>query len=155
MGDMNIDCPMNVKYFPYDSHSCLFVFSSWSYYTRFLNYSFEDDFNALVEYEESQTWNLVEIVSNRVLMTYNDWSEFPLNTDNSFSEMHIILTLKRKPLYLIINFTIPSLILSILTIMSFFIPFTQQIQIGISIILAFSVLSIKLFTNLKYITIKI
>jgi hypothetical protein len=68
MIDMKIDCPMNVQMFPYDSHSCLFIFSSWSHYTRYLNYSFHDNFDPLVEYEASKTWDLIEIVLNRVLV---------------------------------------------------------------------------------------
>jgi hypothetical protein len=81
---------------------------------------------------------LVSLNGSRVEEKYPDWIE-----DDYFSEIHFTINLKRKPLYIIINCVMPALILSIITVISFVIPFPQQTQIGISIVLAFSVLTIK------------
>lgn len=138
MKAMKMRCPMNVQYFPFDKQSCLIVFSSWTHTSKYLNYSLKSNVASLQEYNEGGAWELVSINGSRIEIKYEDWIE-----DDYFSEIQYTITLKRKPLYIIINCVMPALILSVLTIASFLIPFAQQTQIGISIILSFSVLTIK------------
>ncbi len=129
---------MDVFYFPFDIQTCKIHFSSWTYTVASLNYSIINNNDVLSDYEESNTWEVIDVKYNREDVIYENWGEL-----DPFSEMHYTLKLKRKPLYLIMNCVVPAIILSLLTLVSFFLPFAQQNQIGISIILSFSVLSIK------------
>lgn len=130
-------CPMDVSRFPYDVQKCKLYFSSWTYTIKSLNYTLNDNGENLADYVESSAWNLVEFRQYREETIYENWG------NEAFAEMHYIIVIRRKPLYLITNCVLPAIILSCLTLVSFYLPFAQQIQIGISIILSFSVLTIK------------
>ena len=102
----------------------------------------KENINYVSGYKDSTAWELISINGSRVDVSYEEYEGWEGNT---FSEMHIDLKVKRKPLYMIINCVMPALILSILALVSFFLPFPQQNQLSISIILAYSVLTIKEF----------
>jgi len=72
-------------------------------------------------------------------MKYENWIE-----NDSFSEIRYKILIRRKPLFVLQNCVIPAIMLCILTLVSFFIPFAQEMQIGISIMLAFSVFKLRL-----------
>lgn len=125
---------MEITYFPFDVQACTINFGSGIYQIYDINFKIFATDNVLYNYTENKLWDLVskkayETTSVRIGMVYK--------------ELRYQITIKRKALYTITNIVIPALILSAITVVTFFIPFPQAISIGISVILSYSVLSIR------------
>ena len=92
----------------------------------------------LSNYTENNEWILIAFKAYRYEIKYENWIE-----DDEFSEIRYKMILRRKPLFVITNCIIPAVMLTILSLTSFFIPFAQEMQIGISIMLAYSVFTLR------------
>jgi hypothetical protein len=130
---------MNIAWFPFDHHLCTITFGSWSYTSKYLNYTCRTEEPSLKNFSHNSEWILVKYKPIRAENKYEHWIE-----DDYFSEIKYNILIKRKSLFVIQNYVSSSLILSILTLVSFFIPFAQQMQIGISILLTFAVFKLRL-----------
>ena len=96
--------------------------------------------NPVIEnYTEHNEWSLIEYKPFRYEIKFSNWIE-----DDTFSEIRYNILIRRKPLFVIQNCVFPALMLCLLTLVSFFIPFPQAMQIGISIMLSFSVFKLRL-----------
>lgn len=96
--------------------------------------------NPVIEnYTEHNEWSLIEYRPFRYEIKFSNWIE-----DDTFSEIRYKILIRRKPLFVIQNCVFPALMLCLLTLVSFFIPFPQAMQIGISIMLSFSVFKLRL-----------
>ena len=93
----------------------------------------------LDSYTEHNEWILMGYKPFRYEMKYDNWIE-----NDSFSEIRYKILIRRKPLFVLQNCVIPALMLCSLTLTSFFIPFGPEMQIGISIMLSFSVFKLRL-----------
>lgn len=94
---------------------------------------------SIENYTENNEWTLIAYKPFRVDIKYENWIE-----NDSFSEIRYKILIRRKPLFVLQNCVIPAIMLCVLTLVSFFIPFAQEMQIGISIMLAFSVFKLRL-----------
>lgn len=124
--------------FPYDDQLCNIIFGSWSHTVSYLNYSFMNEFSVLDGYTENNEWSLVDYQPYREEIKYDNWIE-----NDVFSNIHYQILIKRKPLFVLQNFCIPAVMLCVITLCSFFMPFAQEMQIGISIVLSFSVFKLR------------
>lgn len=124
--------------FPFDDQLCVIVFGSWSYTYTYLNYTLINESPSLENYTENNEWTLVGYKPIREEIKYDNWIE-----DDHFSEIRYKILIRRKPLFVLQNFVIPALMLCIITLVTFFIPFAQEMQLGISIMLAFSVFKLR------------
>ena len=75
---------------------------------------------SLDNYTENNEWILVDYRPFRHEIKYDQWVE-----DYAFTEIRYKIFIRRKPLFVLQNFVTPAVILSILTLLSFFIPFPQ------------------------------
>lgn len=98
----------------------------------------------LTNYTEHNEFVIIQYKPFRSEIKFDNWIE-----NDVFSEIRYKILIRRKPLFVIQNCVFPALMLCILTLVSFFIPFAQEMQIGISIMLAFSVF------KLRYVPVKI
>ena len=73
-------------------------------------------------YEENNEWRLREVRQLRKENVYPDWIE-----PDAFTEITYKLIIARKPLFVIQNLVIPAVMLTILTLVVFFIPFAQAV----------------------------
>jgi hypothetical protein len=117
---------------------CTIIFGSWSNTQKYLNYTLMNENSALAGYVENSEWTLVGYKGERKVESYDNWIE-----DDAFSEIHYKILITRKPLFVLQNYCIPALMLSIVTLCCFYMPFPQEMQLGISIILTFSILKLK------------
>lgn len=138
-------CTIDVTYFPFDEQSCEMIFGSWTYNADEVNitwylpepslYSEVD----LSDYEKSGTWDLVGIPGklsvkknmNKAFVTYE-------------------LKLRRKTLFYAVNLIIPSLLISVLSMVVFYLPSDagEKTTMSVSILLALVVFLQVLVTNL-------
>jgi 5-hydroxytryptamine receptor 3 len=130
---------MNIAWFPFDHHMCTLTFGSWSYTSKYLNYTCRTEEPSLKNFTDNVEWILVKYKPIRIENKYEHWIE-----DDYFSEIKYKILIKRKPLFVLQSYVSCALILSILTLVSFFIPFAQQMQIEISILLTFAVFKLRL-----------
>lgn len=132
-------CYMEVFWFPFDYQSCEIRIGSWSHTIDYLNYTIKDKTNLLLYYSENSEWYLEDYNITRIEIIYDTWIE-----QKPFSEISYIILLKRRSQFVVNDCVVPAVFLSLLTLLSFFIPFSQQIVLDISIILSYSVLSLRI-----------
>ena len=89
---------------------------------KYVNYSLINEKVSLNGYSENNVWQLIKFKSFRTVVKYDGWIE-----NDSFSEIHYKLLIRRKPLFVLHNCVIPSIMLCILTLVSFYIPFAPQV----------------------------
>jgi hypothetical protein len=94
---------------------------------------------SILNYTENNEWTLVSYKASRSEIYYSNWIE-----KDYFSEIKYTLLMRRKSLFVLQNYVIPVQMLCILTLISFFMPLTQQMVIGISIMLSFAVFKLRL-----------
>jgi nicotinic acetylcholine receptor, invertebrate len=135
---MKLRCRMSITYFPYDQQLCVIIFGSWSHTSAYLNYTLITEIPSLQNYTENNEWRLIDYKPYRLETKYENWVE-----NDSFAEINYKILIQRKPLFVVHNFVAPALMLCILTLVSFFIPFAQEMQIGISILLSFAVFKLR------------
>uniref|UniRef100_T1KCW6 Nicotinic acetylcholine receptor beta 1 subunit n=1 Tax=Tetranychus urticae TaxID=32264 RepID=T1KCW6_TETUR len=126
-------CRIDVTYFPFDQQKCEMKFSSWTFNGDQVSLSFyADPWVDLSDYSKSGTWDIVEVPG--VLNVYNN-SKYskPTETDITF---HI--TIRRKTLFYTVNLILPTLLISFLCILVFYLPAEagEKVTLGISILLS-------------------
>ena len=139
LSELKTRCRMSIAWFPFDHQLCTITFGSWSYTSNYLNYTCRTEKPSLKNFTDNNEWILVKYKPTRVENKYEHWIE-----NDHFSEIKYNILIKRKSLFVIQNYVTSAIILCTLTLVSFFIPFAQQMQIGISILLSFAVFKLRL-----------
>jgi hypothetical protein len=139
VSELKTRCRMSIAWFPFDHQLCTITFGSWSYTSNYLNYTCRTEEPSLKNFSDNAEWILVKYKPTRVENKYEHWIE-----NDYFSEIKYNILIKRKSLFVIQNYVTSAIILCTLTLVSFFIPFAQQMQIGISILLSFAVFKLRL-----------
>ncbi|CAF4492827.1 unnamed protein product, partial [Didymodactylos carnosus] len=96
-------CRMGIRHFPFDEQSC----------------------EMLPDYAPNNEWKLLAVKQTIREQEFANWIE-----KDPFYEINFTVLIRRKPLQAIYNTVVPALMLTILTLVSFFIPFAQEMQIG-------------------------
>ncbi len=139
-----------------DEQTCDMIFGSWSHTGSLIHYQFWNNKPELPQYTPNNEWKLLAVAQSIKTVDYPNWVE-----PDPFFEINFSILIVRKPLQAIYNTVVPALMLTTLTLVSFFvskisflsirnsllniqIPFAQEMQIGISIMLAYSVFSLRL-----------
>jgi hypothetical protein len=100
--------------------------------------SYEKSLNHQEKYQENSEWTVVAMKPFRYEVTYDNWVEpYP------FSEIHYKILIRRKPLFILFNYVIPPVMLLCITLISFYAPYAQESQVGISIILTYAVIKLR------------
>lgn len=87
---------------------------------NYLNYTLMNLDTSLAGYQANSEWTLIDYKPFRNEIFYDNWIEpFP------FSEIHYKILIRRKPLFVLQNYCVPALMLCIITLISFYIPFPQ------------------------------
>lgn len=124
-------CQIDVTYFPFDQQRCVMKFGSWTFngdqvYLGLINDRYSVD---LSDYWKSGTWDIVDVPA--YINVYNN-SKYgkPTETDISF-----YITLRRKTLFYTVNLILPTVLISFLCILVFYLPS----EAGKSLSLSFSI----------------
>ena len=130
-------CHLNVKKYPFDTQKCSIIIGSWIYNTLDVDLGVSDQLSSSEEtwkstfdknYIDHPYWQLESFSKKTVF----DSSRFLLvnqyrNLSIQSEDLSFDLTLKRRPLYVMINSIYINFILNIIILMAFFMPFTSQI----------------------------
>ncbi|EEB15168.1 DrosGluCl, putative [Pediculus humanus corporis] len=124
-------CTIDVTYFPFDQQTCIMKFGSWTFngdqvsLALYNNKNFVD----LSDYWKSGTWDIIEVPA--YLNIYN--GSAPTETDITF---YIII--RRKTLFYTVNLILPTVLISFLCVLVFYLPAEagEKVTLGISILLS-------------------
>ncbi|KAJ6219373.1 hypothetical protein RDWZM_005185 [Blomia tropicalis] len=111
-------CQIDVTYFPFDQQRCVMKFGSWTFNGDQVNLAFLNNKSHvdLSDYWKSGTWDIVDVPA--YLNVYNN-SKLgkPTETDISF-----YITIRRKTLFYTVNLILPTVLISFLCILVFYLP---------------------------------
>ncbi|XP_077991538.1 neuronal acetylcholine receptor subunit alpha-6-like [Glandiceps talaboti] len=132
-------CRMDMTYFPYDIHYCHIKFGSWSYTEDLLTMELGNpvDFH---DFMENGEWELLDIdsgVSPHAVINYDG---------ESFTDVIFSVTFRRKSSFFTVNFVAPSVIVSILSLLSFCLPPNngEKVNLCVTIVLGLIVFTLVL-----------
>ncbi|KAH8040014.1 hypothetical protein HPB51_009270 [Rhipicephalus microplus] len=127
-------CTIDVTYFPFDQQKCVMKFGSWTFNGDQVSLKLYNDnyWVDLSDYWKSGTWDIVEVPAflNR---HNNSKQQRPTETDISF-----YITIRRKTLFYTVNLILPTVLISFLCILVFYLPAEagEKVTLGISILLS-------------------
>ncbi|XP_068211839.1 acetylcholine receptor subunit beta-like 1 [Palaemon carinicauda] len=125
-------CTIDVTYFPFDQQTCLMKFGSWTFNGDQVSLALYNnkDFVDLSDYWKSGTWDIVEVPA--FLNEYSN-NDGPTETDITF-----YITIRRKTLFYTVNLILPTVLISFLCILVFYLPAEagEKVTLGISILLS-------------------
>ncbi|XP_046999899.1 acetylcholine receptor subunit beta-like 1 isoform X1 [Schistocerca americana] len=124
-------CTIDVTYFPFDQQTCIMKFGSWTFngdqvsLALYNNKTFVD----LSDYWKSGTWDIIEVPAYLNIYEGNH----PTETDITF---YIII--RRKTLFYTVNLILPTVLISFLCVLVFYLPAEagEKVTLGISILLS-------------------
>ncbi|KAG8288997.1 Acetylcholine receptor subunit beta-like 1 [Homalodisca vitripennis] len=124
-------CTIDVTYFPFDQQTCIMKFGSWTFNGDQVSLALYNDKNFvdLSDYWKSGTWDIIEVPA--YLNIYE--GPHPTETDITF---YIII--RRKTLFYTVNLILPTVLISFLCVLVFYLPAEagEKVTLGISILLS-------------------
>ncbi|KAK0422424.1 hypothetical protein QR680_007564 [Steinernema hermaphroditum] len=127
-------CKIDVTYFPFDSQRCSLKFGSWTYHGFQVDITNRSDNVDLSNYVVSGEFELVRVHQKRRVVKYTCCPE-------PYPDVTFFIHIRRKTLYYLYNVVFPCMMMSVLTLLVFFLPpdSGEKIALGITVLLAFSV----------------
>ncbi|KAL5276800.1 nAChRb1 family protein [Megaselia abdita] len=126
-------CTIDVTYFPFDQQTCIMKFGSWTFNGDQVSLALYNDKNFvdLSDYWKSGTWDIIEVPA--YLNVYEAENNQPRETDITF---YIII--RRKTLFYTVNLILPTVLISFLCVLVFYLPAEagEKVTLGISILLS-------------------
>ncbi|GMT00172.1 hypothetical protein PENTCL1PPCAC_22346, partial [Pristionchus entomophagus] len=112
-------CKMDITYFPFDDQTCFLEFGSWTYHGSLIDLRFTED-NAkdaidLSTYMNNGEWRLMSTPAVRSVINST-------RTKRLYPVLTFYLNLRRRTLFYLFNIVLPSLLISIMTLMGFCLP---------------------------------
>jgi nicotinic acetylcholine receptor len=127
-------CRIDVTYFPFDQQRCEMIFGSWTYRGNAVTLKFYKSKNyvELSDYWKSGTWDIVAVPG--CLQSFNG-SRWGVTTE---SQITYYITIRRKTLFYTVNLILPTVLISFLCILVFYLPAEagEKVTLGISILLS-------------------
>ncbi|XP_074663201.1 neuronal acetylcholine receptor subunit non-alpha-2-like [Tubulanus polymorphus] len=133
-----VSCNIDMTYFPFDEHECEFQFESWAYPHSLLRFNAINDVIDTSRLQTNSQWLLH--ASSAYVATYN----ISKTTTSSFSEWsHFKAKLRiiRKSTYFVINILLPVSAMSMLILLTFYVPpdAGEKISLSMTLLVAYSV----------------
>nr|XP_006817448.1 PREDICTED: neuronal acetylcholine receptor subunit alpha-6-like [Saccoglossus kowalevskii] len=132
-------CRMDMTYFPYDIHRCNIKFGSWSYTEDLLTMKIGNDID-FHDFMKNGEWELLDVSS------HTNPHEVTNYDGKTFTDVVFSLVFRRKSSFFTVNFVAPSVIVSLLTILSFCLPPNnpEKVNLCVTIVLGLIVFTLVL-----------
>ncbi|CAH8866659.1 unnamed protein product [Trichobilharzia szidati] len=136
-------CKIDITYFPFDDQSCMMKFGSWTYDGWQVNVIKRHDEVDTSNYVENGEWDLLKVVVERNEIFYPCCQE-------PYPDLRFTIYMRRRTLYYLFNIIFPCLWLTVLSLISFWLPpdSGEKITLGITVLLAFSVFMLLIAENM-------
>nr|XP_054766787.1 neuronal acetylcholine receptor subunit alpha-7-like [Lytechinus pictus] len=126
-------CLFDVTLFPFDVQKCVFEFGPWAspHNEEDLDFFFERNETTIDRYRENGVWEIVKDTVKKEYVSYSSHEE-------PFAEIHYHITFRRKSKVYVLGIVIPSVLLSVSTMIIFLLPpeSGEKISFGITNLLA-------------------
>ena len=107
-------CAMNIAYFPFDDQVCELTIGSWSMDYTLLGVQLWKGGKDL-RFKQNNMWAFLDVSVKTIDKVY------PVN-ENAFSTLLCTITIRRKSLFYVVNFIVPPVTISLLSLLLFLIP---------------------------------
>ncbi|GFN98353.1 neuronal acetylcholine receptor subunit alpha-10 [Plakobranchus ocellatus] len=128
-------CVVKITYFPFDRQYCMVRFGSWIYSQSLVDYEVRQDVSSvdLSSFTKNSEWELLAMRLEKAVVS---------RTRGHGMHPHLtaVIYLKRNTFFYLFNIIVPCCMLSILTLMTFWLPPTscEKVTLGLNVFLAFS-----------------
>jgi nicotinic acetylcholine receptor len=131
-GKYTIRCDIDATEFPMDEQKCQIKICNWEYSVNDVNLTFTDA-SAVLENVDNGQWITTDITVERRERSYlNDWHK----------ECCVIFHIhfNRRPLYYVVNLLLPAAMLSVLSLLVFWVPTDsgEKLSLGVTILLSYT-----------------
>lgn len=135
-------CALNVADFPFDDQTCQLTFGSWTMDSSLVILDLRKEGIDMTQFVKNSKWDVLQI-SPEVRMHDNF-------QDNDFSLVVYTIMVRRKSLFFIVNYLIPSVVILALSLLLFLIPpeVGKRMEAGINLLLCLSVYLLLLNTKM-------
>ncbi|XP_041477022.1 neuronal acetylcholine receptor subunit alpha-10-like isoform X1 [Lytechinus variegatus] len=127
-------CSINVKTFPFDEQQCLMKFGPWQHEGKELRIWGGGSGDASV-YNSDGQWDILDMTAK------SDEVEYPDAPGKTYTDVTYTIRFKRRPLYYVFNLILPCTFVSMVALLSFFLPpeSGEKISLGITVLLSLTV----------------
>lgn len=136
-------CNIEITYFPFDDQICRMKLGSWAYDGYQVDVHDSAKAIDLDNYVSNGEWKLVDVKVKRNVVFYACCQE-------PFPDVTFYIHMRRRTLYYTYNVIIPCVMLSILTLMGFWMrpDSGEKVTLGLTVLLAFSVFMLLIAENM-------
>nr|KAI8738997.1 neuronal acetylcholine receptor subunit alpha-6-like [Biomphalaria glabrata] len=118
---LTVSCTMDITYFPFDTQTCALQVTSFGYTIQELSIFVYGSGVVLSYFSPDGEWRLLDNWTDRKIFTEDNYE---------YSKVYYYFSIKRRPLYYGLNYLLPVLITSLLTIFVFVLPAESGEKIG-------------------------
>ncbi|KHJ41165.1 Cation transporter family protein [Trichuris suis] len=126
-------CKLDITWFPFDDQQCCLKFGSWTYNGNKLNLVNSENGWDLSEYLENGEWLLTDAPVIRNVQLYTCCPNEP------YVDVRFCLNIRRRTLYYGFNMIIPSVLISLMTLLGFLLPAESGEKLTLEITILLSV----------------
>ncbi|CEF66727.1 Nicotinic acetylcholine receptor family and Neurotransmitter-gated ion-channel transmembrane domain and Neurotransmitter-gated ion-channel family and Neurotransmitter-gated ion-channel ligand-binding domain and Nicotinic acetylcholine-gated receptor, transmembrane domain-containing protein [Strongyloides ratti] len=133
-GIFKSSCPLDVRYYPFDSQNCYLKFASWAYDGTKIDISTNNNSGVQSYYITSTEWHLNMVKSEKQTTFYSCCEE-------AYPYIDIMISIQRRPLFYIFNLILPCVLISIIALLGFYMPSDsgEKVTLGITSLLSTTV----------------
>ena len=121
-------CQVNVRYFPFDRQSCPFIFGPWTHDISRIDLRLISNQADMSEFTESNVWSNVEFSGYREELKFESTPNDP-----AYVKITFWMQMRRNHRYGIMNFIMPCLVVTIMSLMVFILPPDAGEKVGLAI----------------------
>ncbi|KAK3097031.1 hypothetical protein FSP39_005744, partial [Pinctada imbricata] len=136
-------CEIDITYYPFDDQICKMKMGSWAYDGFQVDVFNRSNGVDLTNFVSNGEWQLIKVDSVRNVVRY------PCCT-TTFPDVTFFLHIRRRTLYYTYNVIIPCVMLSMLTLLGFWMrpDSGEKVTLGLTVLLAFSVFMLLIAENM-------
>ncbi|OWF41680.1 acetylcholine receptor subunit beta-type unc-29-like [Mizuhopecten yessoensis] len=122
---LSSSCDADVTYYPFDQQTCDLILLPWGYSNNQIQLNAISSTLDTTQYAENPIWNLVSTVQQS------------FQTPTLGFQMAI--TFKRKPLFFVVNFILPTILMCFINMLVFLLPADSGERVGFSVTVLLSI----------------
>ena len=140
---LKIQCLIDVTDFPFDTQNCLLKFGSWAFSGFEVDVTNRSGTGDTSNFMLNGEWNLLDIPVTRSVLLYSCCPE-------PFPDVTFRITLKRKPLFYVLNLLFPCILITAVSVLGFLLPpdSGEKISLEITVLLSMAVFLLLVSENL-------
>ncbi|XP_018649716.1 putative nachr subunit [Schistosoma mansoni] len=136
-------CQVDITLFPFDQQNCEIQFGSWMYTSDWIEYKFQTNQHHKSTTTTDKNWKYTtKLLPSLVSLMLNKSNRhiYDNKLDSRQTDLVLKLFLQRRSFFYIWNIVIPCILLTLLTLITFWTPINsgEKVTLGLSVFLAFS-----------------